>query len=66
MSAAAALPFRRSQPALAPSVALSALVHLLLIAVLFLGVRFQSQPSQSPRDAFPRYAAKNLLGLRRP
>ena len=44
MSAAAALPFRRSQPALAPSVALSALVHLLLIAVLFLGVRFQSHP----------------------
>jgi colicin import membrane protein len=44
VSAAAALPFRRSQPALAPSVALSALVHLLLIAVLFLGVRFQSHP----------------------
>jgi len=40
----AAAPFRRSQPALAPSVALSALVHLALIAVLFLGVRFQSHP----------------------
>jgi len=40
----AAAPFRRSQPALAPAVALSALVHLALIAVLFLGVRFQSHP----------------------
>ena len=42
MSAAAALPFRRPQPALAPSFALSALVHLVLLAVMFLGVRFQS------------------------
>lgn len=46
MNAAAALPGpgRRLQPALGPSVALSALVHLALIAVLFLGVRFQSSP----------------------
>jgi colicin import membrane protein len=43
-AAAAALPGRRLQPALGPSFALSALVHLVLIAVLFLGVRFQSSP----------------------
>jgi len=43
-AAAAALPGRRLQPALGPSFALSALVHLALIAVLFLGVRFQSSP----------------------
>ena len=41
---AAALP-RRERPALAPSVALSALVHLALLAVLFLGVRFQISPA---------------------
>jgi colicin import membrane protein len=35
---------RHSQPALAPSFALSALVHLALLAVMFLGVRFQSHP----------------------
>ena len=40
---AAALP-RRERPALAPSVALSALVHLALLGVMFLGVRFQSSP----------------------
>ena len=39
-----ALPQRRTQPALAPSFALSALVHLALLAVMFLGVRFQSHP----------------------
>jgi colicin import membrane protein len=39
-----ALPQRRAQPALAPSFALSALVHLALLAVMFLGVRFQSHP----------------------
>jgi colicin import membrane protein len=39
---AAALPQRRAP--LAPSFALSALVHLVLLAVLFLGVRFQSHP----------------------
>ena len=44
MNAAAALPARRLQPALGPSVALSALVHLALIGVMFLGVRFQSHP----------------------
>jgi len=46
VSAAAALPGpgRRLQPALGPSLALSALVHLALIGVLFLGVRFQSSP----------------------
>lgn len=38
---AAALPQRRAQPALAPSFALSALVHLALLGVMFLGVRFQ-------------------------
>jgi colicin import membrane protein len=43
-AAAAALPGRRLQPALGPSFALSALVHLALIGVLFLGVRFQSSP----------------------
>ena len=41
----AALPYgRRERPALAPSFALSALVHLLLLGVMFLGVRFQSHP----------------------
>jgi colicin import membrane protein len=39
---AAALPQRRAP--LAPSFVLSALVHLALLAVLFLGVRFQSHP----------------------
>jgi colicin import membrane protein len=41
---AAALPQHSAQPALAPSFALSALVHLVLLAVMFLGVRFQSHP----------------------
>lgn len=40
---AGALP-RRPQPAIAPSAALSAVVHLALLAVMFLGVRFQSSP----------------------
>jgi colicin import membrane protein len=39
---AAALSQGRRDPALGPSVALSALTHTVLIAVLFLGVRFQS------------------------
>jgi colicin import membrane protein len=37
----------RRQPALGPSFALSALTHAVLIAVLFLGVRFQSHPPSS-------------------
>jgi colicin import membrane protein len=40
---AAGLP-RPPQPGFAPSFALSALVHAALIAILFLGVRFQSSP----------------------
>jgi colicin import membrane protein len=40
---AAALP-PRERPALAPSFALSALVHVALLGVMFLGVRFQSHP----------------------
>jgi|SRR4051812_2132875 colicin import membrane protein len=39
---AATLSYGRREPALGPSVALSALTHAVLIAVLFLGVRFQS------------------------
>jgi colicin import membrane protein len=39
---AATLSYGRREPALGPSVALSALTHTILIAVLFLGVRFQS------------------------
>ena len=39
---AAVLPTGRPEPALGPSLALSALAHAILIAVLFLGVRFQS------------------------
>jgi colicin import membrane protein len=41
---AVALPHGRREPALGPSLALSAFAHVLLIAVLFLGVRFQSSP----------------------
>ena len=44
MSVAAALPHGRREPALGPSLALSALAHVILIAVLFLGVRFTSSP----------------------
>ena len=39
---AAALSSGRREPALGPSLALSALTHAILIAALFLGVRFQS------------------------
>jgi colicin import membrane protein len=39
---AASLSYGRREPALGPSIALSALTHALLVAVLFLGVRFQS------------------------
>jgi colicin import membrane protein len=39
---AAALPHGRREPALGPSLALSALAHVILIGVLFIGVRFQS------------------------
>jgi colicin import membrane protein len=39
---AATLSYGRREPALGPSVALSALTHVVLIAVLFFGVRFQS------------------------
>ena len=38
------LPNGRRDPALGPSLALSAFTHVVLIAVLFLGVRFQSSP----------------------
>ena len=41
---AAALPHGPREPALGPSLALSALAHVILIAVLFLGVRFQTSP----------------------
>jgi colicin import membrane protein len=41
---AATLSYGRREPALGPSVALSAFTHAVLIAVLFLGVRFQSSP----------------------
>lgn len=41
---AATLSYGRREPALGPSVALSAVTHAVLIAVLFLGVRFQSSP----------------------
>jgi colicin import membrane protein len=37
----------RREPALGPSLALSALAHVILIAVLFLGVRFQSHAPAS-------------------
>ena len=36
--------FREQEPALGPAFALSALVHIVLVAVLFLGVRWQSHP----------------------
>jgi colicin import membrane protein len=39
---AATLSYGRREPALGPSLALSALTHAVLIAVLFFGVRFQS------------------------
>jgi colicin import membrane protein len=39
---AATVTYSRREPALGPSLALSALAHVVLIAVLFLGVRFQS------------------------
>ena len=41
---AATLSAGRREPALGPSLALSALTHVVLIAVLFLGVRFTSSP----------------------
>ena len=41
---ALALPSSRRDPALGPSLALSALTHAILIAVLFFGVRFTSSP----------------------
>jgi colicin import membrane protein len=41
---AATLSYGRREPALGPSVALSAATHAILVAVLFLGVRFQSSP----------------------
>jgi colicin import membrane protein len=41
---AATLSYGRREPALGPSVALSAFTHVILVAVLFLGVRFQSSP----------------------
>lgn len=42
-----ALAYARREPALGPSLALSAIAHTVLIAVLFLGVRFQSHPPSS-------------------
>jgi len=42
MSTAATFSYGRREPALGPSLALSAAAHVILIAVLFLGVRFQS------------------------
>lgn len=45
MSAAAdALPFRRRDPSLGPSMGLSVVMHVVLIAILFFGVRIQSTP----------------------
>ena len=45
MSAAAdALPFRRQDPSLGPSMGLSVVMHVVLICILFFGVRFQSSP----------------------
>ena len=45
MSAAAdALPFRRHEPALGPAMGLSVVMHVVLICILFFGVRFQSSP----------------------
>jgi colicin import membrane protein len=39
---AATISYGRREPALGPSIALSAITHVILILVLFLGVRFQS------------------------
>jgi colicin import membrane protein len=39
--------FREQEPALGPAFALSALVHIVLVAVLFLGVRWQSHPPET-------------------
>lgn len=48
MSAATAtVTYSRREPALGPSLALSALAHTVLIAVLFLGVRFQSSTPET-------------------
>jgi colicin import membrane protein len=48
MSAAQALPFdERSDPGLAPSVVLAALVHVLIFAALFVGVRWQNRPPEA-------------------
>ena len=46
MSAAVAdaLPFRRREPALGPALGLSVVMHVVLILILFFGVRFQSSP----------------------
>ena len=45
MSATAdALPFRRHEPAMGPAMGLSVLMHVVLIGILFFGVRFQSSP----------------------
>lgn len=45
MSAAAdALPFRRQEPALGPALGLSVVMHVVLVLILFFGVRFQSSP----------------------
>jgi colicin import membrane protein len=45
MSALAdALPFRRQEPAIGPAMGLSVVMHVVLIAILFFGVRFQSSP----------------------
>ena len=49
MSTAQALPFfdERREPALLRSAALAAAVHLLLLAVLFFGVRWQNRPPEA-------------------
>ena len=44
---AATVPYGRREPALGPSLALSALAHTILILVLFLGVRFQSSTPET-------------------
>ena len=44
-STADALPFRRQEPALGPALGLSAMMHVVLIAILFLGVRMVNTPA---------------------
>ena len=44
---AATVPYGRREPALGPSLALSALAHTILILVLFIGVRFQSSTPET-------------------